>query len=38
MGIAGGTVGATLHQARALLAAQLAPADATTTSPDGVTP
>jgi RNA polymerase sigma-70 factor, ECF subfamily len=38
MGIAEGTVGATLHQARSLLAAQLTPTDATATSPDGVTP
>ncbi len=38
LGIAEGTVGATLHRARALLAVQLAPADATATSPDGVTP
>ena len=38
MGIAEGTVGATLHQARSLLAAQLTPTEVTTTSPDGATP
>src|SRR4051812_917036 len=38
MGIAEGTVGATPPQARARLAAELAPADAATTSPDGATP